>query len=342
MIRLLFHKGLRAAALLAGVTLLTFLLMHAIPGTPWSNYTTSARMLPNLIPDEALQRQLNHRFGLDLPWWRQYTRYLIGDVNPDGSLLCGAICGNLGPSIQQRGRSVVDILFAPPAGLPFWKSRFGYSIRLVGLGALMAVGLGVPLGIVSGARPRSGLSHAISIGLATLISVPNFVLGLLAMVVLGSGLGLIRVLPDWNIPSHWLIPGSVLAVMPMASLARVTRAALMHVLNDDYVRTARAKGLTPARVMLVHVLRNALVPIITFVGPALMELFAGLFIVENLYAFPGFGRQYWESILALDYPMMMGLTLLYATGMLLVNGLAEVAGERLDPRLRATRQAEAP
>jgi oligopeptide transport system permease protein len=342
MLRFLVQKCLRAVTVLAGVTLLMFLLMHAIPGSPWSNFSTSARMLPNMVPDEALQRQLNRRFGLDLPWWRQYTRYLIGDVNPDGSWFCGAVCGNLGPSIQQRGRSVQDILFAPPLGLPLWKSRFGYSVRLVGLGALIAVGIGIPLGIASGAAPRAGLSHAISIGLAALISIPNFVLGLLGIVVLGSGLGLIRVLPDWNVPSHWLIPGLVLAVMPMASIARVTRAALMHVLNDAYVRTARAKGLTPARVMLVHVLRNALVPIITFLGPTLMELFAGLFIVENLYAFPGFGRQYWEAILALDYPMIMGLTLLYAAGMVLVNGLAEVAGERLDPRLRATRQAETP
>ena len=127
-----------------------------------------------------------------------------------------------------------------------------------------------------------------------MISIPNFVLGLLAIIVLASWLKIMNVLPDWNYPSNWIIPAIVLAVMPMASIARVTRASLMNILNEDYVRTARAKGLTQTRVMLVHVMRNALVPIITFLGPTLMEMFTGLFIVENLFSFPGFGREYWE------------------------------------------------
>ena len=131
MLRFLLARVLRMIAVLVGVTLITFLLMHAIPGNPWSNYSSSPRMMFGGVSDKLLQRQLSHRFGLDLPLWRQFTRYVIGDFNADGSFFCGAVCGNLGPSIQQRGRSVKDVLFGPPEGMTFWKSRFGYSIRLV-------------------------------------------------------------------------------------------------------------------------------------------------------------------------------------------------------------------
>ena len=292
--------------------------------------------------DIPVQRELDQHFGLNLPLWRQFIRYVIGDFDQDGSFFCGAVCGNLGPSIQQRGRSVQDILFAPPENKTFWESRFGYSIRLVLFGFLIAIGLGIPLGMLSAPRPNSALSRTISVGLAALISIPNFVLGLLAIMVLASWLKIIRVLPDWDIPSHWIVPALVLAVIPMANTARVTRASLINVLNEDYVRTARAKGLTQPRVMVVHVMRNALVPIATFLGPTLMEMFAGLLIVENLYAFPGFGREYWRAVLALDYPMVIGLTLVYATGLVLVNLLVEVLCEILDPRLRSVKHQGAP
>ena len=335
MIRFLLTKFLRAITVLVGVMLITFLLMHAIPGNPWSNYSGSPRMKLGLSIDKSLQRELDHRFGLDLPLWRQFTHYVIGDFEQDGSFFCGAVCGNLGPSIQQRGRSVQDVLFEPPKGMTFWESRFGYSIRLVLFGSLIAVGLGIPLGIWDVTKPGSALSRMISIGLAALISVPNFVLGLLAIIVLASWLRIIMVLPDWNYPSNWIIPAIVLAVIPMANIARVTRTSLMNILNEDYIRTARGKGLTETRVMLAHMMPNALVPILTFLGPTLMEMFTGLLIVENLYSFPGVGRGYWEAVLKLDYPMIMGLTLVYATGIMLVNIFIEILSEILDPRIRS-------
>lgn len=342
MFQSLFRRLLRMITVLVGTTLIMFLLMHAVPGNPWSNYSSAPRMMLGLSMDIAAQAELERHFGLDLPLWRQFTRYLIGDLDADGRFSCGAICGNLGPSIQQRGRSVKHIIFGPPEGKTFWQSRFGYSLRLVVLGSLIALGAGIPLGILSAARPKSVLSRTISVGLAALISIPNFVLGLLAIIVLASWLKVIKVLPDWDIPSHWITPAIVLAVMPMASIARVTRASIMNVLNEDYVRTARAKGLTQTNVMLVHVMRNALVPITTFLGPTLMEMFVGLLIVESLYAFPGFGREYWGAVLTLDYPMIMGLTLIYATGILLVNALAEILCDFLDPRIRAIKQQGAP
>jgi oligopeptide transport system permease protein len=334
MSQFLIRKLLRVISILFGVTLITFLLMHAIPGNPWSNYSSSPRMLLGLSIDKTLQNELNHRFGLDLPLWRQFARYTIGDFDDDSNFFCGAICGNLGPSIQQRGRSVQNVLFGPPENKTFWESRFGYSIRLVLFATLLAVGFGIPLGILSVTKPKA-TSTKISVGLAALISIPNFVLGLLAIIVLASGLKIMKVLPDWNYPSSWIVPAVVLAIMPMASIARVTHASLLNIMNEDYIRTARAKGLTQTRVMFKHVMRNASVPIITFLGPTLMEMFTGLLIVENLYSFPGFGREYWGAVLTLDYPMILGLTLIYATGILLVNVLIDILCEILDPRLRS-------
>ena len=341
MLRFLLSKSLRVITVLVGVTLIMFLLMHAIPGNPWSNYSSSPRMILLSASDRPLQRELYRRFGLDLPLWRQFIRYIIGDWQ-DGRFFCGAVCGNLGPSISQRGRTVLEVLFEAPTGMTFWHSRFGYSIRLVLFGSLIAVGLGISLGTLSATRPNSALSQTISVGLAALISIPNFVLGLLAIIVLASWLKIINVLPDWKQPSNWIVPAVVLAAMPMASIARVTRASLVNVINEDYVRTARGKGLTRTRVMLVHVMRNALVPIITFLGPTCMEMFTGLLIVENLYAFPGFGREYWEAVVELDYPMIMGLTLIYAIGILLVNMSIEVVCEILDPRIRSIKPQGAP
>lgn len=337
----LFRKFLHTLVVLLGVTVITFLLMHAIPGNPWQNYSQLPMALQNLEMDQTTIQDLARHFGLDQPLWRQYTRYMVGDIDENGHFFCGAVCGNLGPSASQRGRTVQDILFAPPENQTFWQSRFGYSIRLVLLGALIAVGLGVPLGILASRGSKSTLSRMITLGLAALNSIPNFVLGLLAILVLAVGLKIMRVLPDWNIPSHWIIPAIILAAMPMASIARVTQAALANIRGEDYIRTAHAKGLSQVRVTFAHVLRNALVPIITFLGPTLVELFTGLFIVENLFSFPGFGREYWAAILALDYPMIMGLTLIFAIAIVLVNILVEILCNLLDPRLRILKEEAA-
>jgi len=226
----LFKRILRVIAVLCSVTLVTFLLIHAIPGSPWSNYADARRALLMTSMDKSLRDNLNHHFGLDLPLWRQFTRYMIGDFDADGSFFCSAVCGDLGPSIQQRGRSVQDILFRPPEGKTFWESRFGYSIRLVLLGSLIAAFLGIPLGILSVTKPK-GTSSRISVGLAALISIPNFVFALLTIIVLASWLKIMKILPDWNYPSSWIVPAIVLAIVPMASIARVTHASLLNILS---------------------------------------------------------------------------------------------------------------
>jgi len=341
MLRLLVRKLLRMAASLLGVTLIVFLLMRAIPGNPWANYATTPRFTLGVASDTGFQRELVRRYGLDLPAWRQFTRYVFGDVDDNGVLFCGAVCGNLGPSIQRRGPSVQQILFEAPEDRTVLESRFGYTLRMVLFGALFAIGLGVPLGALSATRPRSALSRVISVGLAGLVSVPNFILGLIAILVLGVWLRVTTVVPDWGKPGNWIAPVIVLAAVPMASIARVTHAALVNILSEDYVRTARAKGLSRDKVMMRHVFRPALAPIITFLGPLSMEMLAGSLIVEGLYGFPGFGRSFFTAVLELDYPMILGLTVVYASGILIINLLVEVACELIDPRLRAGRPQRA-
>jgi len=336
MVQSIFKTILRGIAIVLGATICIFLLMHAIPGNPWMNHSVERRLAlgPNLYLDQATMDNLNRHFGLDLPLWRQLGRYLVGDYyGENGGFVCGAICGNLGPSITQRGRSVQDVLFAAPEGQSRWNSRFGYSIRLVFWSALLAIGLGIPLGITSGTTRNKFLSRSISVVLAAVISIPNFILGLLAILILASWLKILKVIPDWSNPVDWIVPALVLALMPLAGIARATRTFVKDIATAEHIRTAHAKGLTPARILRDHLLRNALVPLITYLGPIIMELLTGLFIIEALYSFPGIGREYWIAVLKLDYSMILGLTMIYATGMVTLNILNTILCGLLDPRL---------
>jgi len=239
MAQMIIKKLIRVLVMPLAVILVTFLLIHAIPGNPMSNYSNAQRGLQNYSMDRDTLRVINQRFGLDLPLWRQFTRYLVGDTyGENGSFVCGVICGNFGPSISQRGRYVENILFTPPPGKSFWFSQFGYSIRLVFLGSLLAVGLGVPMGILGAKRHATTSGRIMDVILAALVSIPNFVLGLLAMIILASWLHLINVLPDWDDFGQWIVPAFVLSLMPMANIARVLQVAIVNIQNEDYVRTA--------------------------------------------------------------------------------------------------------
>jgi ABC-type dipeptide/oligopeptide/nickel transport system permease component len=183
--------------------------------------------------DAVSQKTLDQRFGFNLPLWRQFLRYVVGDVDDAGQWFCGLLCGNLGPSTQQRGRSVQAVLFEPPEGQPVWHSRFGYSLRLVLFGAVLTVSLGIPWGLFSALRHPSRVSQAISVGLAVVVSISNFVWGLLVILVLASGLKLMKVLPDWDeacnpwmliLPSLGLLLISMSFILLGNFLAGLTRA----------------------------------------------------------------------------------------------------------------------
>lgn len=338
MLIFLVHRVARALFIIVCVELLIFLLVHAVPGSPWD--TPESQMMPrrgfaNFAIDSITMARLQEHYGLNLPLWRQFARYLIGDYHADGRFVCGVVCGNLGPSIRQGGRSVQDMLFSPPKGQSSWNSHVGYTIRLVMVSFVIVAFLGVPLGVASAFWSNSWFDRTLSTILTTVVSIPIFVLGLLGIMIFASGLNWINVIPDWTQPKYWVIPTSLLVLIPLANMVRLTRAAMLDAMSGDYIRTARAKGLTRSQTIWRHVLPNALISILTFLLPIFVELLAASFIIEAIFGFPGFGREYWDAIGDLDYSRIMGITFLYACGITFTNLFLEMIYRVIDPRLRA-------
>jgi oligopeptide transport system permease protein len=233
---------------------------------------------------------------------------------------------------------VQDVLFQPPEGLGFWQSRFGYSLRLGLLAMFFAVAVGLPLGITAALRRGGCIDYAITTFTVAGTATPSFVLGLVLIVILASGLHVISIVPSsW---AHaglkaWIVPAVVLGMGTMGAVARLTRASMLDVMRQDYVRTARAKGLAEQVVVWRHMPKNALIAVVTLIGPSLAELVTASFIIEMMFGFPGIGREYVESVTHLDYSMIMAATLLYAVLVALANLGVDMAYGLIDPRLRS-------
>lgn len=311
------------------VAAITFILMHNTPGGPWDR-DLSARQV-----DATTQKRLNEAYGLDKPLWRQYVAYMIGDFNSKGVFVCGLICGNMGPSYRVRGRDVQDILFEPPENKPIWYSRFGYSLRLGLIALTLAVSIGIPLGTFAALKQNSLIDY-VSLFIATVgISVPSFVIAIFLIIIFASWLHLVSVVPkDWSDPRVWILPATVLGFGTLAYTARLTRASMLEVMRQDYVRTARAKGLSERVVVTIHMIKNALIPVVTILGPALAALVTGSFIIETMFGFPGMGRAYVQSIQQRDYSMIMGTTLIYAFLVAIANLSVDFVYVLIDPRIR--------
>lgn len=311
------------------VTAITFVLMHNAPGGPWDR-DLEARQV-----DENTQRTLNEYYGLDKPLWRQYIAYVIGDFNKEGNFQCGLVCGNLGPSYRVRGSTVDEILFSPPENRPIWYSRFGYSLRLGLLSLSLAIVVGIPAGVIAALRQNSLLDYS-SLLIATIgISVPSFVMAIFLIVIFGSWLHIIDIVPrTWDTVRPWIIPALVLGFSTLAYTARLTRSSMLEVLRQDYVRTARAKGLAERTVVARHMIKNALIPVVTILGPALAGLVTGSFIIETMFGFPGMGRAYVMSISQRDYSMILGTTIIYALLVAVANLSVDVVYVLIDPRIK--------
>ena len=197
----------------------------------------------------------------------------------------------------------------------------------------MAAG-GILSGIQSALHQNSFLDRVITVSATILMSIPNFVLGLVLLILFASGLGLITIRPNWMEARSWVVPVVVLAVAPAGLLSRLTRTSILEVLHEDYVRTAHSKGLARSTVTLVHVLRNALVPLVTYLGPIFLELVAGSFVIEAMFSFPGMGREYWEAVVNLDYSMIMAVTLLDGVFLVLANLGVDILYVFVDPRIK--------
>lgn len=312
------------------VSAVTFIIMRSAPGSPWDTSDERRQV------DSATAKSLAAFYGLNKPMWRQFTAYVIGDWNDQtGKFVCGMVCANLGPSYRQRGRTVQDILFGAPEGKTFWQSRFGYSLRLGVTALSFAIFIGIPIGIIAALKQNTIWDYAALFLATSGISFPSFVLAIFLIIIFGSWLHWIDILvDDWTQIKYWFMPALVLGFGTMAFTARLTRSAMLEVLRQDYIRTARAKGLAERVVVLRHMLKNALIPVITILGPALAGLVTGSFIIETMFSFPGMGRAYVQAIGQRDYSMIMGTTVVYALLVAVANLSVDVIYVFIDPRIR--------
>jgi oligopeptide transport system permease protein len=288
------------------VATLTFALLRFLPGGPFDKEKT--------LPPEIL-RNLERRYALDGSLGEQYADYL-------GRLLRG----DLGPSYKYVGRDVRDIL---ADALPV-------SIELGGVALAIALVGGVALGLAAGTRRDTLADRAIGIASLVGVSAPSFVIG--AALILGVALYL-DWLPAglWEGPIYAVLPALTLAALPLAYIAQLTRAQVVAVMDQDYVRTARAKGVPEARVRRHHVLRNALLAVLTYFGPLLAMLLTGSFVVERIFAIPGMGRFFVTAVTNRDYPLVLGVTLVYAALVVVANLAVDLLYAALDPRIRVGR-----
>lgn len=311
------------------VSMVTFILMHNAPGGPWDRDISTRQV------DATTQARLNEYYGLDKPLWRQYVAYLIGDYNSEDVFVCGLVCGNMGPSYRVRGRTIQDILFSAPEDKPFYYSRFGYSVRLALAALSIAIFVGIPIGTIAALKQNSIIDYA-SLFLATIgISVPSFVMAIFLIIILASWLHLISVVPkSWDTLRPWILPAIVMGLGTTAYTARLTRSSMLEVMRMDYIRTARAKGLAERVVVSRHMIKNALIPVVTILGPALAGLVTGSFIIETMFGFPGMGRAYVTAIGQRDYSMILGTTLIYAGLVAVANLSVDIVYVLIDPRIR--------
>lgn len=311
------------------VSAITFILMHNAPGGPWDRDLEARQVDPNT------QALLNEYYGLNKPLWRQYVAYVIGDFDKESKFVCGIICGNLGPSYRVRGRTVQDILFEPPEGRGFWQSRFGYSARLGLIALSIAIVVGMPIGMFAALGQNTWRDYLGLLVATGGISVPSFVMGIFMIIIFGSWLHLITIVPrSWDNMGVWIVPALVLGFNTTAYTARLTRSSMLEVMRQDYVRTARAKGLAERVVIFIHMLKNALIPVVTILGPALAGLVTGSFIIETMFGFPGMGRAYVTAIGQRDYSMILGTTIIYAVMVAVANLSVDLVYVLIDPRIK--------
>lgn len=285
------------------ITTLTFILMKAIPGSPFNEERNT---------NENVQRNLEAYYKLDQPLIVQYLDYMKSLITFD-----------FGPSIKQPSQTVNDLI---GRGFPI-------SFELGMLALLVAVVSGILLGVIA-ALKHNGFIDYLAMTFAVLgISIPNFVLASLLIQQLAVTYKLFPT-ATWTSPMHMVLPTLALATGPMAIIARLTRSSMIEVLTQDYIRTAKAKGLSPAKIVFKHALKNALMPVITILGTLVAGILTGSFVIEKIFAIPGMGRYFVESINSRDYPVIMGTTVFYSIFLIVMLFLVDIAYGILDPRIK--------
>jgi ABC-type dipeptide/oligopeptide/nickel transport system permease component len=307
------------------VVTIVFFMMRAIGGDPFRRgpllgLSNVAWVKYGDYQPESIKRNQRERYGLNLPWYQQYGNYLRGVVTLD-----------FGPSLSFRNVRVNDLI----------KELAPRSLELAALSFLWAFALGIPMAVLAALRPGSAFDVGARIFSSVGFALPNFFVATLLVYYLSVKLG---VLPTSGWTDGWkhkVLPSFTLGLVPMAYCVRLLRASLLETLELDYIRMARAKGLSRSRVVLKHALRNSLIPLVTVSGPLLGYLITGSFVIENIFAVPGVARFYVASVLARDYTVVLGLTVMLALLIVFVNLVVDVAHRMLDPRLQDAAYARA-
>lgn len=303
--RFLLRRLLVAVPTLFLVVTLAFFMMRAAPGSPFVN----ERQLSPAV-EEAIQAQ----YGMDRPLGEQYLTYLSGVVR-----------GDFGPSMKYRDKTVLDIL----------KENFRVSLTLGGLAIGLASVVGVSLGVVAALRQNRAADH-LTMAVAILgVCIPTFVTAPLLVLVFASRLGWLPT-AGWNngALANLVLPVVVLALPQIAVISRLVRAGMIEVLRSNYIRTARAKGLPESLIVRRHALRAALLPLVSYLGPACAGLLTGSLVVEKIFNLPGLGKFFVVSALQRDYTVVMGMVIVYAVLILALNLVADLLYAALDPRVR--------
>jgi oligopeptide transport system permease protein len=285
------------------VAFITFCLMHLVPGGPWDR--------DKQLPAQVIEN-LNRKYGLDQPFIVQFKNYIFN-----------AVRGDLGVSYIYQDRSVTSIIMG---GLPI-------SATLGIVAFLLSILIGIPLGIAAALKQNSAVDYIAVIFATIFASIPNFVLGILLMIIFSITLHWLPT-SGWGSVKQIIMPAFALAALPAAYMARISRATMLDVTRQDYIRTARAKGLAERVVLVRHILRNAMIPVVTIAGPELAALVTGSFIIESLFTVPGIGRLFVQGVFQRDYGLIMGTVLFYAFAIAIINLVVDILYGMIDPRIR--------
>jgi len=294
--------GIMAISLFFIVSL-TFFLMKAVPGGP---FTSERRLSPEI------EANINKKYHLDDPWYVQYQDYLVRTVKFD-----------FGPSLKYENRTVNEII----------ADSFPVSFQLGLAVLLISLVLGVNLGILAALKHKKAGDYLILFSAALGVSIPNFIIAYLFMFLFAYTLG---ILPAalWGTWKHMVLPVISLSLLPTAVIARLTRSKLLEVLREDYITTARAKGLGEGMVIYRHALKNAIQPVITYFGPLSATILTGSFIIEHIFAIPGLGRYFVLAVQSRDYTLILGTTVFYSLVLMLANLLVDILYMLIDPKVK--------
>ena len=306
MARYLIARLASLVFVLFAVSVISFLLMHSVPGGPFDERERR-------LPEATRQAQLR-KYGLDKPLWEQYLRYMWHAARFD-----------FGVPFQSPTETVAGLI----------KRAWPVTIRIGILTILLAYSLGILLGFVAAMKQNSWLDYAVTLGATMGLTVPNFVVAIWLILLLSVQFQLLPT-GGWGEPRHYIMPVIAYSLAPMALVARYTRVSLLEVMRADHVRTARAKGLSERRVVLMHVARNALIPLVTVIGPEIPNTLTGSIFIEAAFRIPGLGRFFVTSTFTRDYPMILALVLLVAALWGITYLLTDILYTVLDPRIRLT------